>query len=188
MIQELSAAQRDLASLYAVIPDSNERDVTGNSLMIGLPTAIVSQLLLLQPIPLGKDLGIGVYIVSIVFIAHVLGPRRRMRSRRLLYGRFGGRPDTPALPSMSRWPFVSRRLGQIRLNKWLIQTLGGAPRPPENITDEEISKLTDLIDQWHANPWWRRVLRAWIITAGAVRRMTRSLPSHEPDSAYAPPE
>ncbi|WP_327138926.1 hypothetical protein [Nocardia sp. NBC_01327] len=169
--QELGAARRDLAALYAVTTDINERDVQGNALLFGTTLGIFAGLLTLQPTFLGKILGIVLYLTSITFLVHVFGARRRWKCRQLLYGRFGGRADTPELPPVSRWPFVSRHLSQTRLNAWLNRTLGaGKPRPPEDITTEEIAELTELIEQWHTNPWWRRTQRAGSATTRVARR------------------
>ncbi|WP_162958097.1 hypothetical protein [Nocardia yunnanensis] len=170
--QELGAARRDLAALYAVTTDSNEKEVHGHAMLYGIVLGILAALLILQPTQLGKLLGIALYLASVVFLFHVVGLRRRLRCRQLLYGRFGGRADTPSLPPISRWPLVSRPLGQIRLNAWLNRTLGaGSPRPSEEITTEEINQLSHLIEQWHANPWWRRTQRVWTATTGFFRRV-----------------
>ncbi|WP_194814595.1 hypothetical protein [Nocardia sp. XZ_19_385] len=174
--QELAAAKRDLESLFVVTTDANEQRVTDRSAVMCMSLLGTVYLVWLLPISLG--VGIPFYVAALFCIGPYINARQRRRARRLLYVRLGARSDVPSIPELSYWPFVSRGISAFRMTRWLNMCLGnGEPRAPQDITAEEIAALRTKIEQWCANPWWRRVERIWESLSAALSRIAQRQPS-----------
>ncbi|RJO77623.1 hypothetical protein D5S18_07750 [Nocardia panacis] len=177
--QELAAAKRDLESLFVVTTDANEQRVTDRSAVMFMSLMAMVYLVWLLPISIG--VGIPFYVAALIWIGPYINARQRRQARCLLYVRLGARSDVPAIPELSCWPFVSRGISAFRMTRWLNMCLGnGEPCAPQDITAEEIAALRTKIEQWCANPWWRRAESHWESLSAALSRVAQRRPSTDP--------